>query len=144
MPDFLPPERAPTLLFVPKAKKKNTGHQAVSVGDRIRELRKAKGLTQRELGRLVGLSQRIVTYYESQGGSLSPELLVRFADALDVSTDILVGREKVSRRPDSGAPDDLRLWRRVKRVQELPLHDRKTVLKMIDALADRAGKRKVS
>lgn len=126
---------------MPRQKKKTDLGE--TVGDRIRQLRKTKGLTQRELGRQVGLSQRIVTYYESQGGTLSPELLARFADALDVSTDRLVGREKPTRRPaSSNTPGELRLWRRFKRVKELPTHDRKTVLKMIDALADRVGKRK--
>jgi transcriptional regulator with XRE-family HTH domain len=113
-----------------------------SVGDRILQLRKARGVTQKELGRLVGLSRRMIAYYEGQGGSPSAELLVELANALDVSTDVLVGKQKVSRRAAESKPDDVRLWRRLKRVRELPAHDRKTVLKMIDALADRTTKRK--
>lgn len=113
-----------------------------SVGDRIRQLRKARGVTQNELGRVVGLSRRMIAYYETQGGSPSAELLVKLANALDVSMEVLVGRQKVSRRAAESKPDDVRLWRRLKRVRELPAHDRKTVLKIIDTMADRASKRK--
>jgi len=50
-----------------------------------------KGLSQTDLGKRVGVSQRVVTYYEVRGVSPTPELLVRIAGALDVSTDVLLG-----------------------------------------------------
>ena len=39
------------------------------------------------------------------------------------------------RRP-AESPEDFCFWRRLKRVAELPVHDEKPILKMIDALAD--------
>lgn len=129
-------------LLVKKKSGRTGSRRDESVGDRIRELRKARGVTQKELGRQVGLSRRMIAYYEGQGGSPSAELLVKLASALDVSMDVLVGRQKVSRRAAEGKPDDVRLWRRLKRVRELPAHDRKTVLKIIDTMADRASRRK--
>lgn len=109
-------------------------------GDRLRQLRKEQALTQTELGERMGISQRLVAYYEAQGGSPSPELLVRFADALGISTNVLLGVERPSRaeRPN---PESVRVWRRFRRVQELSEHDRKAVLRMIDAFVE-GSKRK--
>jgi transcriptional regulator with XRE-family HTH domain len=111
-----------------------------SLGDRLRRFRKAKGLTQTELGEIVGISQRLMTYYETQGGKPSADLLARFAEALDVSTDVLLGRVQPNDPRASAAPETLRLWRRFRRIEDVPARDQKTILKMIDALADRGGK----
>lgn len=107
-----------------------------TLGDRIRRFRKLKGLTQTELGEIVGISQRLMTYYETQGGTPSADLLARFAEALDVSTDMLLGRTGVAETP----PVSLRLWRRLRRIEKIAPQDQKAILKMIDALADRTGK----
>jgi len=136
------PQAVLHFLSVKKKRVKTSSRRDESVGDRIRQLRKAQGVTQNELGRVVGLSRCMIAYYETQGGSPSAELLVKLANALDVSTDVLVGRQRTSRRAAESKPDDVRLWRRLKRVRELPAHDRKTVLKIIDTMADRASKRK--
>jgi len=113
-----------------------------TLGDRIRRFRKAKGLTQTELGEIAGISQRLMTYYETQGGTPSADLLSRLAEALDVSADVLLGRERAGDPRESLPPETLRLWRRLRRIEEIPLQDQKTVLKMIDALADRSGGRR--
>lgn len=132
---------APTLAAM--ASKRNVPSTGESTGDRIRRLRLGQGLTQIELGRRIGLSSRMMAYYEVQGGEPRPELLVKMAQVLGVSVDSLTGRQEPSRRP-AIQPEELSVWRRLKRVQELPPHDRKAILKMIDALADRSGRRKAS
>jgi transcriptional regulator with XRE-family HTH domain len=100
-----------------------------------------QGLTQTELGDRIGISQRVVTYYEREGGTLSPDLLVKFAEALDVSTDALLGVQRDARHAaaDIQKPASLALWRRFRRIEQFPDHDRKTILRMIDALAERTG-----
>jgi len=113
-----------------------------TIGERIRRYRKAKGLTQTELGDMVGLSQRLMTYYETQGGSPSADLLARFSAALGVPMNVLLGVDLDSRRAASPAPGSVRMWRRFQRLEQLPEQDRKTVLKMIDALAERTTRRR--
>jgi transcriptional regulator with XRE-family HTH domain len=135
----LPQERAPTLPLEELVALARKQQRTQPFGDRLRSLRKAKGLTQTELGKLIGASQRVVVYYEREGGSPSPELLLKFAKALGVSCEILLG----VRKPEPAPAENMRLMRRLRRVEQLPLQDRQTVLKMIDALADRAGRRKV-
>lgn len=121
----------------PAATKKKTTE---TLGDRIRRFRKVKGLTQTELGEIVGISQRLMTYYETQGGRPAADLLARFAEALDVSTDVLLGRTEADDPRAAASPQTLRLWRRLRRIEEIAPQDQKAILKMIDALADRTGK----
>lgn len=80
-----------------------------------------KGLTQAQFAKLLGVNQQVVAYYEVEGVSPAPELLVKMADALDVSTDELLGRK--TKRKDSPAPESLRRWGRFKRLKELPPHE---------------------
>ena len=114
-----------------------------AIGEKIRKARLARGLTQAELGEKIGVSQRMVTYYEVRGVSPAPELLVKLARALGVSVEDLVG-QKPTAKPPAETPESVHLWRRVKKLQELPIQDRKSVLKMIDLLAERAARRKAS
>ncbi|MBW3670182.1 MAG: helix-turn-helix domain-containing protein [Acidobacteria bacterium] len=125
---------------MPKTAKKNETDE--TIGDRIRRFRKRRGLTQTELGETIGLSQRQMTYYETEGGSPSPDLLIELARALEVSVPVLLGTDPEPKRARQPRPESLRLWKRFQRLEELPEHDRKTVLKMIDALADQTRRRR--
>jgi transcriptional regulator with XRE-family HTH domain len=133
---------APTLDFV-MASSRTSHTPTETFGERLRRFRQAKGLTQTQLGQKAVISKRMVAYYEIQGGTPAPELLVRLAEALEVTTDALAGRKQGLRRDGPLSPESLRIWRRVKRIEELPVHDRKTILKMIDAMAD-VARRKAS
>jgi transcriptional regulator with XRE-family HTH domain len=120
-------------------KRKKKPGKTETLGDRIRRFRIAKGLTQAELAVKIGVPQQTITYYEVRGVSPPPELLVAIADALDVSTDILLGRKKA---PGGGAAPVTSVQRQkhLKRLDELPPHDQKAVFKIIDALAERRAK----
>lgn len=82
----------------------------------------------------------MVAYYEIQGGEPRPELLVKLAEVLGVSTDALTGHEPSSAR--SQPTVSVRLLKRIKKLEELPLHDQKAVLRMIDMMAE--ARRKAS
>lgn len=106
-------------------------------GPRLAELRKARGLTQEQLGERVGTSQRMMAYYEQEDAQPPGALLIELASALEVSTDELLGikplREKLSAQ-------QARLRKRLQRVEQLPRADQRTILKLVDALADSRGK----
>ena len=59
---------------------------------KIKQLREARGLSQRDLGRMVGVNASAVNRWES--GEKKPELvnLVRLADLFEVTLDYLMGR----------------------------------------------------
>ena len=66
---------------------------SVLVGKRIAELRKERGLNQEELSEKAGISRISLARYEA--GAIDPGAMTlsRLADALNVSTDILLCRE---------------------------------------------------
>lgn len=107
-------------------------------GRRAARLRKARGLTQRDLGKQIGLSYRMVAYYESQTDRPPVHVLPDLARALGVGVDELLGA-----RPVQGDPfeADVRVWRRLQKIQSLPLAKRKAVLQVLDALLDQHGSR---
>jgi len=67
---------------------------ATIIGSRIRAARKARGLTQIELGEVVGIAQPQVSALE-RGATRNPkaDTLRALAEALDVSADYLLGLE---------------------------------------------------
>lgn len=64
------------------------------LGDRLRELREEKQLTQEELGKLINVSRQAISSYESEETEPSISNLVKLADILNVSLDYLLGRTK--------------------------------------------------
>ena len=63
------------------------------LSERIAELRKERGLTQEQLGQLVGVSAQAVSKWE-KGGAPDVELLPALADRLGVTIDTLFGRSQ--------------------------------------------------
>lgn len=67
-----------------------------TVGERIRTLRKARGLTQPQLAREVGIDQSTVSDIE-RGAGFSAEILMRLCDALQASPyEIMRGLQSAS------------------------------------------------
>lgn len=63
-----------------------------TMGERIRELRKAAGMTQEELGNKIGVSAQAVSKWEC-GSVPDTELIPKIADCFGVAIDALFGRE---------------------------------------------------
>ena len=65
------------------------------MGERIREARKQKGLTQAELASLIGVQRAVISKYETNMIEPSIKQLKKIADALDVSIGYLQGYESI-------------------------------------------------
>ncbi|MHB9949470.1 transcriptional regulator [Clostridium botulinum] len=63
-------------------------------GERLKELREEKELTQEELGKLLSVSRQTVSGYEAEIIEPNINNLVRLADIFNVSLDYLLGRTK--------------------------------------------------
>jgi transcriptional regulator with XRE-family HTH domain len=100
-----------------------------TIGQRLQRFRKLRGYTQKELAAKIGIIQSLVSSYEGDKLKLSPEMIIRFAIALNVSTDEILGYKK-SNSTDS-APS-LKILRRLKEIEKLPVTEQKTLLKTID------------
>ena len=68
------------------------------LGSQIAVARKEKGFTQQELADALGVTQRVITYWEREPVALKPEQMSALADALGVTADFLLGRERPKRR----------------------------------------------
>jgi len=63
-------------------------------GDRIKKLRDSSGLTQVELGKLIGVSDRVLGYYETnERFPRKQEVIAKFAQVFNVSADYLLGTD---------------------------------------------------
>jgi transcriptional regulator with XRE-family HTH domain len=108
-----------------------------SNGQRLARLRKERGYTQIELAEKTGIPQTLITDYERDRLRLHAEMVVRFAQALEVSADELLGLNGAKK---NGEKTSLRLLRRTKRIAELPSSQQKTLLKTIDTFLKGAGR----
>lgn len=100
------------------------------MGERLAQIRKERGFTQAELAEKVGILQNIVSAHERGRLRLSAEMLIRFARALDVSTDDLLGVQKKS---SDGSIKNRRLLRRISHIDKLSKRDQEALLRTIDA-----------
>lgn len=66
--------------------------------NKIKELRREKGMTQEQLGEALGITHSAVAKYESGNRKLSPDVLSRTSEIFDCSVDYLIGRSSL-RRP---------------------------------------------
>ena len=101
-----------------------------SFGARLTRLRKAAGYSLRELATEVGVSHRMLVYYEKHSEHPPAHLLPQLAKALGITADQLLGLERVKR---NGRVRDTKLWRRFSQVEKLPPAERKPIVQVIDA-----------
>jgi transcriptional regulator with XRE-family HTH domain len=62
-----------------------------SFGERLASLRKEAGFTQVELAQEVGITQRMIAYYEAPNAPPPAHLLPQLAETLGISVDVLLG-----------------------------------------------------
>lgn len=63
-------------------------------GAKLKELRTQAGLTQLQLGTLIGVTKSVISFYELQERTPSPDVLIKLAGVFHVTTDYLLGLDK--------------------------------------------------
>ena len=71
---------------------KSRGLRVVGLAARLRSLRLARGVTQGQLAAVAGMARTTLVMFESERSLPSLDSLCGLADALDVTTDELLGR----------------------------------------------------
>ena len=61
-------------------------------GERLAQLRKERGVTQKQIAELLGVAHRTAQHYEYMEREPSIEQLTKLADFFNVSVDFLIGR----------------------------------------------------
>lgn len=101
----------------------------MSLHDNMLLIRKKKGISQADLGKMIGTSGDVVGRYERGAITPSVEVVSKIADALEVSVDYLLGKTKLEM--------DKQALRRLEDISKLPEDNKKFVLNLIDmALRD--------
>jgi transcriptional regulator with XRE-family HTH domain len=98
----------------------------MTLGQQITALRKKKGISQADLGKRVETSGDIIGRYERDEVKPSIEVVIRMADALEVSLDFLVGKTDLEL--------DSSTLNRIREVSMLPEQDKQQVFMVVDAL----------
>ena len=109
------------------------GPLLAELGERIREFRKQRQLSQAELGRMTGSHPRLISKYENGEAAPSVEKLKKIAGALRVSCDALL----FDRAPDfelGGAVQNVRLLEMFRVVDRMGKKDQEAVMHLIDAM----------
>lgn len=107
-----------------------------AIGARIRQLRLQRGLTQVELAERLGIDQSLISEYERGVVRVHGSLIVGFAKLLKVSTDQLLGVEKLK---TNGLVGDRRFLRRLQQIEKLSKREKQLLLGTIDKFLKGAG-----
>ncbi len=99
--------------------------------ERIKELRKRKGLSQAELAEAMGVHFAQVSRYERGETKPNAEAMTKLAQVLETSTDFLMNGTTDETAVSAGL--DKEMISRFKQVQELDADDKKTMLSFLDA-----------
>jgi transcriptional regulator with XRE-family HTH domain len=116
---------------VPKKKPQPLPFSPLPIGKRIAEQRKARGLSQQALADQLCLSQKQITAYETGKAHLNDEMIVRFALALGISADEMLGLKDIEASLDSPS---LRFTRRIRELEQLSEAKKKVILQVLDDL----------
>ena len=97
--------------------------------------RKRKGLSQRELAKIVDISHRTIAYYEAETNSVPLDKLDLIAEALDVLPGDLVN--PIEKKNRMAIDLDLNLVKKLQQIKKLPDRDQRAISNHINALIDK-------
>ncbi len=107
--------------------------------NRLKELRKNKALTQKQVAQAIGVSAQSYGYYENWINKPDPETLSLLADFFEVSVDYLIGRSDDFGNIviSSGAPAELSEQEKdlLNNFNKLSIFERDSILVQVEALA---------
>lgn len=103
----------------------------MTFGERLKQARTSKGLSQTELGKLAGIHYTQVGRYESKGAQPSAEVLSRIASALGTSSDFLMSGS--TEEQANNTLEDKDLLKQFQKVEQLPSDKKNIVKELLDA-----------
>jgi transcriptional regulator with XRE-family HTH domain len=111
-----------------------TDEQEIDFGQTLAKLRKLKGFTQVQLGEKIGVSQRVITYYERETTRPASHLISKICSALDINPEELLGLEPINYEDSL---QNKNLWKKLRKVDDLPTKDKKALLQILDSLLEK-------
>ncbi len=110
-------------------------------GTRLKELRQAKGLTQLELGKLLGVTKASICCYEKETRTPPIETIIDMMALYNVTSDFLIGSDNIVTIKDNNKRNEvisneeyefIKELRKNKYLAEILLEDPKRSIELID------------
>lgn len=101
----------------------------------ITTIRKKKGFTQIELAKKMGVTQRVISYYENEAQNFGLDAITTLAKALDVSVKKILDSDNTTDFPDLPRT----VQKRVDKLKNLSAKGQRTITDMIDMIAKAEG-----
>ena len=79
-------------------------------GNKLKELRMQNGLTQQQLATQLGVTKSVISFYERQERTPSPEVLRKMAAIFRVSSDFLLDIDRLILCEEKTIKNKFRLW----------------------------------
>jgi len=121
-------------MFYDMARQSTVKENSKTIGARLARFRKEKGYTQAELAEKVGTIQALVSDYELDKLRLHAEMVLKFAKALGVSSDELLGLKKEKKNGKDDNPKKSRIWNQFQKILKLPERDQRAIMRMVNSL----------
>jgi len=119
----------------PQKGKKHSDVKRSVFGERLFNTRKARTISQTELGKRIGLSRRMISHYEGNAPEGPPlSTLTKIAEALNVTVSYLLGESTLKVIKDDVKPN---IRKHLKALQDLPPKEQKTILHMIEIASEK-------
>lgn len=106
--------------------------QPMKTGEKIKQLRKEKDWSQKDLAKATGLNWTIINRYENDKAFPNSESLIKLAKALGVTTDFLLFED--APRSRRIAIKDLDLYEKFLLIEKMPAEDRDAVRRLLEGL----------
>lgn len=104
--------------------------ERTGLGERIAAVRKQAGMTQKELADRVNVTQRVIAYWEREAVSLRADQIEALTNALNISSDDLLGRGKTTKARGTGPVG--RAKRLFDSISRLPRHQQEKVISILE------------
>ncbi len=102
-------------------------------GNNLIRIRKEQGLTQTDLAKMIGVSQRMIVYYEKEVKRPPLDRVEAIAKALNVSIDELI-KINTSKNKNLFSNLDTRTLKKFEQILSLNKSDRHIVYSLVDSL----------
>lgn len=113
---------------------KNILWNELSNGERLKKLRERAGLSQYDLGDLVGVSWRNIYYYEKESKNPPIKLLKKLCSALGVTSDEYLGIEAIPEKDFRNIEG--KLLKKFIMIKEIPDYRKRALYQVIDTFIE--------
>lgn len=108
-----------------------------TLGQRIAQFRKARGLTQQQLAEVLGIAQQTVAHYEGGRLRIAVALLPALTKTLEITVEELLEEAPKAAKNKRGPASTLE--KQIEQISQLPRAKQKFVMEMLDTVIQQAS-----